>query len=189
MNNLNIALVGKAGSGKSTISNYLVKKYNFEQEKLANPIYKIAQEYFNMTKKDRKLLQFIGNGFRALNKDIWINHLIKRINEKKEIFRSVMFDLRFVIDDCRFENEFNILKENGFIIIGLKCPDEIRMKRLEKRDGTTQCETLNDISETEMNLFIDKCDYYINTSGSYDDNYIQLEETMEAIKNATKNRL
>ncbi|MCK9576938.1 MAG: hypothetical protein M0R51_13625, partial [Clostridia bacterium] len=61
-----IYLVGKAGSGKDTIADYLINQYSYKQLRFAKGVYNYAYKYFNMSpnEKDRKLLQGIGKCFR-----------------------------------------------------------------------------------------------------------------------------
>jgi len=176
-----IALIGKAGSGKSTILKYLEKEYNFVGLKIAEPIYDIATEYFDMKGKDRGLLQFIGNGFREYGdgkyKNIWIDYLMKAIKWSE----CDAWGVQFVIDDCRFKNEFNTFKEAGWVSIGLNCPVDVRRSRMIDRDGSAQLETLNDVSETEMDSFLDQCNHFINTNGSYEENYEEIDQLMNQL--------
>jgi len=166
-----ICLIGKAGAGKTTVLNYLVKTFGFTPLKIAAPIYEIATKYFGMVGKDRALLQKIGNSMRELvNQDIWINGLLDKsvdlvLNQKLR---------NLVVDDCRFKNEFNKFKQDGWISIALECPEEVRLSRMTERDGDTQKETLNDVSELEVDEILGLADYKIDTSGNYEDNYIKL---------------
>ena len=157
---MRICLIGKAGSGKTTILNYLKDKYGFTGVKIAQPIYDIAHKYFKMQGKDRELLQFIGNGFREFRngeyRDIWINYL----------FDSLPDEVNVVVDDCRFSNEFDRFKKLGWVTVALRCPFNIRIERMSKRDGSVNIETLKDVSETEMDDFIDNCDYSINSTST-----------------------
>ena len=41
-----IGVCGKAGSGKDTIADYLVKKYNFKKIALADPIKRMVEDVF-----------------------------------------------------------------------------------------------------------------------------------------------
>ena len=76
----NIFFVGKAGAGKTYSANFLIEKHGYLSAKFAYPVYMIAEKYFNMTKKDRELLQKIGTeGGRSINKTIWIDRLLEDI--------------------------------------------------------------------------------------------------------------
>lgn len=169
---MKIALVGKAGSGKSTVSDYIKDKHDSKVIKFAEPMYQLAYEFFNMKGKDRALLQAIGAKFREINPDVWLNYLLKRARESKG---------NLIVDDCRKTNEFMALRKEGFTLIGIKCPDELRISRLTRRDGTAQIGTLKDVTETEMDSFINKCDYVINNEGSLDSLYEQVDSILKKL--------
>jgi len=108
-----IAFVGKAGSGKSTLARYLKVQYSFEIFSFASPVKEIAYKFFGMTTKDRTLLQGIGDGLREkANPLVWVNFMKKKI-ESTQFFR-------LIVDDCRYVNEAEMLRKEGFIIIKLE---------------------------------------------------------------------
>ena len=119
---MKIALTGNICSGKSYLANLLAKKYNLEIYSFASKIKEIAVDLFKMENKDRKLLQNIADKMKEIDKDIWIKYVLADIGEKKNV----------IIDDLRFENELNYLRQNGFIIIRLKVPEEERVSRIKK---------------------------------------------------------
>ena len=77
----NLYLVGMAGSGKSYSAQYLIEKYNYKLSKFAFPVYGIAEDYFGMRSKDRRLLQIIGTeaGRNIVDNDIWVNRFVQDI--------------------------------------------------------------------------------------------------------------
>ena len=179
----NIYFVGKAGAGKSYSAKFLIKKYNYQVAKFAYPVYMIAEKYFNMKKKDRKLLQIIGTEAARDNIDteIWVN----RFKEDMKIVKLTVQKLnllipKFVMDDCRFPNEHKILQELGFVGIYIKVPDKIREKRLENRDGNSQKNTLQHRSETLIDTFKDEL-IQLDGSGSLEESYIKLNKLLQKI--------
>jgi hypothetical protein len=113
-----IGICGKAGAGKDTIGDYLVKKYNFKKIALADPIKRIVKDVFVLddhTVYDRverekelenwkgwsvrKLLQFIGTELFRNNIDdsVWVKSLWYRIKNDA--------DNNYVVTDIRFPNE------------------------------------------------------------------------------------
>lgn len=152
----NIYFVGKAGSGKSTYSNYLIKKYNYKLAKFAYPVYHLAEDYFGMTKKDRKLLQTIGTDIvrTKIRESYWIDLFKETIYIIEETAKRLGKELpNFVLDDCRFENEHKQLTDMGWIGIYLNTNKETRIDRLTGRDGDAQIKTLNHKTETSIDKF------------------------------------
>lgn len=113
-----VALTGKAGSGKTTVANYLLKhgfkyKYSF-----ADGVKEVARKYFGMKKKDRRLLQQIGTEhFRTIDKDVWIKYVWS------DVALNILCGDALVIDDLRFSNEAKACREAGFVLIKLERPD------------------------------------------------------------------
>lgn len=169
-----IGLVGVKGSGKSTIAKYLVKHHNFIELTFAQALKDICHilsgipisiidpqtednrklretlkdPIFNMT--GREWLQKIGTElFRDhFDPDIWIKIIERQLN-------TITTSQNYVISDCRFENEYQMIKKyNGIIWI---------INRPELKFNDTHR------SETEWNTFINDNDTQINNDGSIDD--------------------
>jgi len=122
---MRIGLVGRAGAGKSTLASVLVNCYGFEKFSLADEVREIARKLGYDVRKPysqqvREVLQIIGMTGRMLCEDIWIRKLLEKIGNKQKI----------VIDDIRFKNEVKALKEHGFLIVKLECPEEVLKERL-----------------------------------------------------------
>ena len=177
----NIYFVGKAGARKSYSSSFLIEKYGYQIAKFAYPIYMIAEKYFNMTEKDRKLLQILGTeaGRDTIRQSIWID----RFEEDMLIVRKTAELLnkqvpKFVMDDCRFPNEHEVLKRLGFVGIYIDVPEETRKGRLIGRDGTAQEKTLNHKSETLIDTFKDDL-IKLDGSGDLEASYLKLNELLQ----------
>lgn len=141
---MKIAICGSICSGKTTISNLLKKKYNLELYSFGYNVKKYCELFFNMKYKNRKLIQDFAEKIKEIDENVWINLLDKQINNKDNI----------IIDDLRFENEFNYLKKNNFIIIKLNIDKETQLKRIKKlyKDQYNEhIDRLNHISELEIN--------------------------------------
>jgi len=179
----NIYFCGKAGAGKTYSAKHLMKKFGAIQAKFAFPVYGLAYDYFRMDKKDRNLLQVIGTdcGRDLVDGDIWV----KRFVEDTKIVQLAREKLGLpsvglVCDDCRFENEHRILKENGWVGIYLDVSDDIRIQRLGKRDGDAQTGTLNHASEVSVDVFKDEL-IKIDSSKSIDDTFQRLDNLIEEL--------
>ena len=128
-----IGLLGAAGAGKTTVSQYLVDKYGAVRYSFAYPLKQIAQNTLGFTDEQlygtqeqkeaidprygfspRWFLQKLGTeGIRSVfGEDIWWENCLKRIKEDQPAL--------VVIDDFRFINEVN-----GF----LNAKDRTTMRR------------------------------------------------------------
>lgn len=91
--------------------------------------------------------------------DFWVDLLINEIDHIAPEY--------FFVDDVRRINEAARLRDNGFTIIRIDCPDEIRLPRLEKQYGKIPTELLNDISEREVPEI--PVDYVVKNDGTLDE--------------------
>lgn len=180
----NLFFSGFAGAGKSYCCQYVVEKYNAKISKFAYPVYGIARDWFQMTGKDRALLQLIGTecGRNLISKNLWINRFVEdlEIVEAVSLIRDNCKPL-FVSDDCRFINEVELLKDLGWVGIWVNASDEVRKQRLQKRDGTAQEETLSHVSETEMNNFKDSL-IQLDSNGTLEQTYANLDVILKELR-------
>lgn len=178
----NIYLVGYAGAGKTFGANWLKEKYNYQTAKFAFPVYNLAYNYFDMHGKNRELLQIIGTecGRDLIDQNIWV----KRFKEDMQIVKAARQRLGYpnfpyIIDDCRFYNEHQALKDMGWVGIYLEVPGDIRIKRLMSRDGTAQEKTLNHASETAIDQFKDGL-IKVDASGDLASQYFHLNALIQS---------
>ena len=163
-----VGLVGKKGSGKTTVAKHL-EKYGYKREQFAKPLKSAAKEIFllqnnqlyNSRSKEqvdsrwgltpRQILQRLGTEVvREFDEDIWVKSLECRIGLEK--------CSRFVIEDCRFKNEGDFVKRNNGILLKL-------VGRGSGSDNHAS-ESLSDIH----------ADYRIDNSGTFEDLYEQVEK-------------
>lgn len=116
MSELRIAFGCEARVGKDTAVNYLIDKYGGDKLSFAEPIYDILNYAQTKTKfkkeKDREFLQLVGTWGRNRDPDVWVNCLLRRINE-------ISTDTNIFISDVRFPNESKALQKIGFTCVRL----------------------------------------------------------------------
>lgn len=173
----NVAFIGYFASGKTYYANLLAKKLeekgiNPYRVSIANKIKIIAKDVFDMKEKDRRLLQLLGAKMREIDENVWINYLILDIKRNNKI--------PFIIDDVRFRNEANLIKESypNFLIVRLFADTEKRLdiySDLYERKPTE--EELNDPTEIDIdNIKYDESiinDYIPNTAEKAIDKLIE----------------
>jgi hypothetical protein len=170
-----VLITGKQGSGKTTISNELVRqakilKYTgIKQIKFAEPLYVLHEYILNKMEgwtgvpripKDGPLLQLLGTewGRERLGADVWVDitrREIAKYNESHPDSKNLV-----IIDDGRFPNEFDRCEDA--LRVRLQCPEEVRKVRCPAwRDNT------NHPSEIALDEYdaAGKFDLYLDTSG------------------------
>lgn len=177
-----IGITGKKFSGKDTVGNYLVEKYDYKQYAYATAlklavkdIFEFTDEQLNTELKEvvdtrwnitpRRVLQYVGTDlfrnqsnvlFPDIGCDFWIKVLerkiLKQLNENP--------DTKIVITDIRYKNEAELVKKLGGNIIKLN------------RDTNMTDNHTSETSIDEINI-----DYEINNNGTK----IQLFNIIDAL--------
>lgn len=127
-----IGLSGKAGSGKSTVGDYLAGAHGYAQFAFAGALKDIVQAAFHFTDKQmvsgkesidprfgkspRWCLQHFGTAFRAIWPAIWIHNLRQEILS----FLSMNGQHPIVVTDVRFRDEAEAIKGMGGVLVRIK---------------------------------------------------------------------
>lgn len=159
-----VAFYGKLCSGKTWCANYLVEHDNYVRYSLAGKLKAICYDLFgvepgNKDGRNRLILQGVGSDMRKYDTDVWIKYLLETIKER-ELSSSPP---KIVVDDLRYKNEFDLLKRNGFTIIKVTLPEEVRQARIAKLYPNTPPEAAQHASETEQDELVP--DYTITSDG------------------------
>lgn len=144
-----IAVSGKMASGKTTLVNRLIENEpRFVKVSFAEPIYKLAREYFGMVDKDRNLLIHIGESFRAKDSEVWIRAFLRRVDALEAQGNFV------IVDDLRMLSEHTALRKAGFKLVRLNVSRPEQVRRLQDKYPTT-FETHMDKSMHETECALD----------------------------------
>lgn len=118
-----IAIAGQMRNGKNEIGEYICKKINYIPVSFATPVKKIFCDAFGVdidfveqwktkteppklfNKNVRQALQFIGDGFRQIYSDVWVEYAVKN-NPDNCCYM-----------DARYINELSRIKERGGVNI------------------------------------------------------------------------
>ncbi len=163
---MNIALIGKAGSGKDTLADYLVTRYGYTRLAFADKVKEIARDLFGMESKDRALLQAIGVKMREVRPTVWLDY----------IFRKAETGGPYVITDCRFKNEYDACKKRRWTAVRVITRDGVRFTRLQQRDGEFDPGAMGHISETDLDGV--HSDYLITNNGSLEELHLKANALM-----------
>lgn len=159
-----IAFAGPMCSGKTTLASILRDDYFYTKVAFAGLLKQLAAQLYGVVEKNnegRKLLQELADDLKKWDPNLFTTHLLLSIED------YINDDLphtgrRFVLDDLRFQHEFDALKKNGFTIIGVSCNEEVRQARIKKLYPDTDPARFGHVSEQEwknMNF-----DYWIDNT-------------------------
>lgn len=166
---MKILLLGKFRAGKDSVADYLNQsgKRQVHRFAFADKIKEVGQDLYPEEfegGKPRKFLQWLGNTARQWDRDVWVKYLMRKIKEAENIDCECM---TIVITDCRYLNEFEIAKQQGFIPVRVVCDKEIRLKRIHAMGDAFDMEDLNHASETELDGVPVK--HIIQNNGTFQD--------------------
>lgn len=93
------------------------------------------------TSQGRRWLQFFGTEcMRSVLPDIWVQAVLHRV----KMWPGT------VVDDMRFINEANALRDSGFVLVRIETPEEIRRERILKLYPNYDFSRFNHASETNL---------------------------------------
>jgi len=169
-----LAIIGKAGSGKTTLAQAIKGPLGLSYTHLsfAYNLKQIATRLWgNSAILNRGLMQDLGIKMREIDEDVWCNALIAEIHNMND---GSFVEPRIVIDDCRFENEYDALKAEGFVFVRCVCPEPVRVDRLRAIGKYQTYEQLLHISEVALDHI--EADYTIDTYGPTEVALLQLQD-------------
>uniref|UniRef100_A0A6C0DMM6 Deoxynucleoside monophosphate kinase n=1 Tax=viral metagenome TaxID=1070528 RepID=A0A6C0DMM6_9ZZZZ len=194
-----VGILGLKGSGKDTIGNYLIDNYNFEKIAYAGALKDAIccvfgwdrnmmegatdesrkwreeiDEYWGFS--PREMMQRIGTDLfrKQIKDDIWIKSLKLKLEK---------LTTNVVITDCRFNNEIDLIKDKGGIIIlvereppsWINIIEEYKAKKLTEEEAVTLLQETG-IHESEWRCYLyNNIDYYVKNTGSIEELYNKLK--------------
>ena len=178
---MKIAVCGRMRSGKDTLANRLVEEYGFKEFKFSQGINEIINKYFPehafSEKRPRKHQQFIGQGMRQLDKDVWVNYTLSYV---EEYLAEHGDNADVVISDLRQENEARILRQNGFTIVNVYAFNDIRMQRIIDAGDIFAEETF--CHETERSVDDITCDLWVENNETLDEFKCTVDNLIKSLK-------
>ena len=122
---MKLAVTGKMCSGKTTLCNSLLEiEPRFQIFSFGKKVKEVATDLFGMDPliKDRTLLTSLGQKMREIDSEVWLDYVINQCQDKEFC----------LVDDLRYQNEYEALVKNGFKIIQLNLSDELQEKRIRE---------------------------------------------------------
>ena len=183
-----IGLCGVMASGKTTLADKVVEKYQgFGKFSLADAVKRFANFVYDIPEgyKDRVAYQKIGDGARQqLYEDVWLDTVLNEIAHHEVVSNNEGFITHFIIDDIRYQNEVIKLKSKGWKIIKIEIEDELQNERLKETypdNWETHVASKNHASESEVNIIPYQLFDYIIKASNDDEPYTQIEGHIQQI--------
>ncbi|WP_035389538.1 hypothetical protein [Bacillus sp. UNC125MFCrub1.1] len=178
---MKLAITGKLGAGKDVAVDYLVAMYEFFpftfSAKGKALFYELFPELRGDAKQRQPMRDFI-NGITELDvpgaKDVWVDYLFRRIKAHEKL--RCCRDSRILITDIRKPAEYERAKAEGFKVLRITAPDELRIERAKRRGDKFKPADLDHPTETALDGF--EVDYEIVNDGTLGDLYARLDEIM-----------
>lgn len=147
----NIAFMGKAGSGKTSAAEVLIRGYGYRQISFAAELKRIAMRLWGADAlTNRGLMQDLGRKMRDIDPMVWVTVALRNVSDKGLMDATGSGPWPVVIDDLRFPNEYHELRKLGFVIVRVEAHRNDRINRLRAINKLQDEEQLNDISETAL---------------------------------------
>lgn len=184
-NQIKVALYGGIAAGKDFVTDYLVTRYGFTRYAFADNVKSIAEYWFpeiygDGSKKPRELLQAVGTKFREIDENVWIKALLDDIERKnKQRIKEGFYSENIVITDCRMPNEYQKLKENGYIFVKICANDDVRKQRMIERGDIFNSNDTQHHTESFYDSF--QYDHSISNDGTAEDLYRRIDYLMESL--------
>lgn len=172
-----VGITGKMGSGKTTAARFvLTENEHFVLFRIAGKLKQIVQELDLPYTRDT--LQRVATFFRKIDHDVWVKNTVKAIDETLE--KSSVCCI--VVDDVRFQNEVDFLRKRGFVIVRIKTSDEVRRKRIERRDNISIGPKIwkrwqEDPTEVEIDRI--QADYEVSNDGHMNELLVKVQDLMK----------
>lgn len=119
--------MGRAKVGRSAVSDYLEQNHGFKSVGLQDGVKRLMRTLHGYHTYHRIPWETYIRYYDALYKldsNIWIGYFVSRLNRSHDT-------TNMVVDDVRYLNELEILKNLGFKIVRITAPD-IRVQHLQK---------------------------------------------------------
>ncbi|MEM5645609.1 hypothetical protein AAHH72_12390 [Bacillus cereus] len=179
-----IAITGKARSGKSELSHYAWMLYGFKEFDFSAVLKDEFHRLFPHIPRDpkpRACYQKFGQWLREIDPDIWVKMTMAKVHEYcfEDALNKVNHKPKVLVNGVRQPNEYQRLKDEGFIIIRVNASDDLRIGRAEKAGDVFTEADLGHETESHIDTF--EVDYEVNNDWNLIQMYDQFDVIMKDI--------
>jgi dephospho-CoA kinase len=178
-----VILGGKLRSGKDTVAEHMWLMHGFDRYAFADKVKDVAHAMFPgipREPKPRKLYVDVGEKGTEIDSLVWVKLVERQIENHIQLMAEMGHtEINVVITDLRKPAELEWARANGYTVIRVTAPDEVRIARaIEAGDDFT----VHDLAhETELAIDGFAVDFEVHNEGTVDDLKRKIDEIMEAI--------
>lgn len=177
-----IALTGQMRAGKDEIAKHLLIMHGFTRVAFGDELKRLAHEAFpdvSEFSKPRALYQQFGQLLREIDPDIWVRHVERQVEALINCNGQFQDHVGIVITDLRQPNEYEWARANGFTIVKVTAPRDVRIERAQSLSDAFELNHLTHETESHIEGFT--VDYEIANDGTVEDLWAKVDEMINAI--------
>ena len=183
---MKIAICGQLRAGKDEAARRARHEHGFRAFAFADDVKKTAHTLFphiSVEPKPRALYQQVGEKACEIDPLVWVRRVERQIG--LHIDGSIGLgasDIRIIITDLRKPAEYEWAKANGFSIVRVTAPEDVRLARAVAEGDDFKPADLTHETESYVDTF--ETDYDISNDGSLAELYEKMDEVIAKIKEA-----
>jgi dephospho-CoA kinase len=178
-----IALTGKLRAGKDELAHHLYIKHGFDRVAFGDALKKNAHATFPWVSefsKPRALYQQFGQLMRQIEPDVWVKHAERAVKGAIDFNVNTGAEkVGVVITDLRQPNEYEWARANGFTIVRVMAPREVRIERAKSLSDAFELNHLTHETESHIDTF--SVDYTLENNGTVDELKAQVDAILAQI--------
>jgi dephospho-CoA kinase len=179
-----IAITGKARSGKTELSHYAWMLYGFKEFDFSAVLKDEFHRLFPHIPRDpkpRAYYQKFGQWLREVDSDIWLKMTMAKVHEYcfEDALNKANHKPKVLVNGVRQPNEYQRLKDEGFVVIRVNTSDDLRIGRAKEAGDVFIEEDLSHETESHIGTF--EVDYEVSNVGTIGEMYNQFDAIMRDI--------
>lgn len=179
-----IAICGQLRSGKDACGHHAWLHHGFKKYAFATDVKKTAHALFPHIPTDpkpRALYQQVGEKACEIDPLVWVRLVERQIGLHIEGSIGLgATDIRIIITDLRKPAEYEWAKSQGFSIVRVTAPEDVRLARAVAEGDDFKPADLTHDTEQHSDKF--SVDYEISNEGSLAGLYAKMDEVIAKIK-------
>lgn len=166
-----IALVGKSGSGKTSVAKYLQDLHGYVIATTGAACREVTRRLFDSD--EREFLNKVTDAMKAIRPSVWMDTALRDIGLEADV----------VFDSARFLVDYDTLARRGFVFVRVLADTDVRHERLARRGQIHTAQDDHHPAECELDEV--SVLSVVQNNGLMEDLHRQVEDVITALGAAT----